>query len=528
MKLETLTRGIEGVVEPAGEAWRSVRICDVTEDSRTVLPGSLFVARRGTQVDGLAFVAEAIDRGAAAVLTTDDAIVGEAGGVPVILCADVPRACALIAERWSGDPSQRLFVIGVTGTNGKTTTGQLIYRVLRSSGVRTGLISTVLIDDGVEIAASEMTTPPAIEVSRTLGLMVDAGYEVAVVEASSHALDQCRVAGLDFDVAVFTNLSGDHQDYHGSMEAYAQAKAKLFAMLSDAGLAVVNVDDPASETMLSGCKGRVVQCTSGDVRVVGEGLDALELELIGLWGEICVKTGLVGAHNAMNVLEAATVCAAFGLNREQLVRGLTGVKGPTGRLDRVGCGGCGGGGVEGGPAVFVDFAHTDDGLASAIGSLRRAMDETSGQLWVVFGCGGLKDQTKRARMGAAAARLADRVVVTSDNPRGEDPMAIIAQIMQGVPVDERERVHVEQDRKKAIEFTLDEAGEGDVILLAGKGHEQEQELTVEDGSVCVIDFDEVKIAREALDRRADRLTPVIVTRRVVGGVGGVDGVGGEL
>lgn len=509
MRLGELIQGL-GVRLVSGDA--DVRICDLTEDSRTVVPGSLFVARSGLVDDGASFVAEAIEAGASAILAASPAPRGVARcRVPVCVAENPALASALLAERFYGHPSARLDVVGVTGTNGKTTVTHLVRQFLRTAGVRCGLIGGVEVDDGVGVAPAVLTTPPAIEISRTLAIMVEAGCRAAAVEVSSHGLSQHRVAGVRFRVGVFTNLSGDHQDYHGDMDTYAAAKATLFEQLEAGALAVVHDDDPGATRMIRDCRARVVRCTAradapagagwARVRVLASGLDGLRVRLTGPWGVVTGRTPLVGAHNAMNLLQACVAAHELGLHAEDLAVALPRLCTASGRLERV---------LDPqhpealnqnqGPMVFVDFAHTDDALRRTLESVRAGMRDAS-RLWVVFGCGGDRDRTKRPRMGAVASELGDEVVVTSDNPRTEAPGAIIDAILAGIPASARARTHVHADRERAIAHAVRSARVGDVVVIAGKGHEREQILPDGRGGVVRRPFDDRLVARHALAER---------------------------
>jgi len=512
MNLGELIEGIE--VSPAGgertDRWARVRICDLTEDSRTAMPGSLFVARQGTKADGRAFIADALSAGAVAVLT-DDPAAARGIDTPVLIASDVPAAAAQIAERFHGFPSRRLRLVGITGTNGKTTTAHLVHQVLSACGLRCGLIGTVQIDDGFETAPAELTTPPAIELSRSLANMVEAGCVAAVVEVSSHALDQQRVAALDLDVAVFTNLTGDHLDYHHDMETYAAAKCRLFAMLGPDRLAVINADDPASQRMARATRSRILSCTTHAhelatprdtarddgcrVQVRSVCLDGTDLVLVGPWGQAEVRTPLVGRHNAMNILEAFAAAHALGVDPARITSALASASAPAGRLQRIHD-------PNGKLSVLVDFAHTDDALAKVLAAVREAMGDAAGRLWVVFGCGGDKDRTKRARMGSAAGRLADRVVLTSDNPRREDPDRIIADVLEGMDVGRPGGLWIEPDRARAIKIALGRAEAGDVVVIAGKGHETAQIIPDGRGRTRTIPFDDAQVAATVLDQIA--------------------------
>jgi UDP-N-acetylmuramoyl-L-alanyl-D-glutamate--2,6-diaminopimelate ligase len=505
----------------------SIRICDITEDSRTALPGSLFVARRGLTEDGRRFVPQAVEAGAVAVLTDDEALpLPAAGGrspeVAVLVTPDVNLAAARLAERFYGNPSSKLDLVGVTGTNGKTTITYLIHRLLNGRGGRgrrCGMISTVQIDDGVGVADAVLTTPPAIEISRTLAVMVEAGCTAAVMEVSSHALDQRRVAALAFDVGIFTNLTGDHLDYHGTMEHYAASKARLFEMLPPDGLAIVNAMDPAHERMIRDCRATVLRCAlEGSpaaeraecvARIDRQLVRSTPVTLRGPWGVIEAELPLIGPHNVMNALQA--VAAVWRLAPWTAAPGdtdpigLATVAAPPGRLQLVST-------ADQPISVYVDYAHTDDALRNVLTVLRGVIDAapatTDGerpQLWCVFGCGGDRDRSKRPRMGAVAAELADRVVITSDNPRTEDPRSIIDQVAGGAlsvrPGAIGRTIDLEEDRERAIRAAIRRAGPGDVILIAGKGHETYQILPDGRGGTIRRDFDDRLVARDALRAR---------------------------
>lgn len=493
----------------------------VCEDSRRVERGALFVARRGTRADGRAFIGEAVERGAVAVLT-DDPGVRVPEGVALVVCRDVAGTSARIAERLWGNPASRLRLIGVTGTNGKTTTAHLVQQILNGAGRRCGLIGTVCVDDGAGVRASDLTTPSAFELSRTFATMVERGCEAAVMEVSSHALDQGRVAGLAFDVGVFTNLSGDHLDYHGTPEAYAAAKARLFAMLPRSGFAVVNAEDPAAARMVEQCEASVVRCGIGGrfpcrAEVASSSVKGSSCLFTGAWGEFACELSLVGRHNVMNALQACAAAYAVGARPEHLKQAMDRAKAPPGRLEPVGPAS----GEADGISVFVDYAHTDDALEKALSALRPIVP-AGGRLWVVFGCGGDRDRTKRPRMGRVASRLADAVVVTSDNPRTEDPERIVDEIMAGVEgvggvgvgvgagegagvgVGVGVEVHRIVRRDRAIGLAIDRARAGDVVLIAGKGHEDYQIVSDGKGGTVKRPFDDREVARRALSRRLQR------------------------
>lgn len=524
------------------ESGGGVRICDITEDSRTVMPGSLFIARAGEKSDGKRFIPGAIEAGASAILTDDPAFAlpaqthAKSGPIVVLQTEDVPLAIAQLAERFYGNPSSKMTVIGVTGTNGKTTTTFLIHQMLNRLGVRCGLVGTVVIDDGTEVAPASMTTPPALELSRTLARMHEAGCKAVVMETSSHALHQRRVGGpmaIGFHAGVFTNLTGDHLDYHGTMDNYADAKAMLFAALpaaSNGGVAIVNIQDPWHTRMVRDSRARVVRCavdepgalpiTGGTApetvwraKVLSADTGGTHVELSGPWSgagisHAQVRIPLVGGFNVMNALQAlVTVHALFGgtgeddLSFDIISRALEATIAPPGRLEPVT--------PDPSPIdVLVDYAHTDDALKTVLGVLRDAMVQRQasggnrGQLWCVFGCGGDRDRTKRPRMGKVACELADRVVVTSDNPRTEQPEAIIAEIRSGMTTGAAQVV-VEMDRERAIQWAMQQAQPGDVVIIAGKGHEDYQILPdpSRPGATVTRLFDDREVARAALRAR---------------------------
>lgn len=491
MRLSELTAGLP--IERVGGGTEDAEITGVSDDSRTVDPGGLFIARVGSQADGARYVDDAAQRGAAAVLA--DRPVEAPAGVATLV-GDATGLTARLAERFHGHPSRTLTLIGVTGTNGKTTTAWMSRHLLNATGRRCGLISTIEVDAGDAATArpASLTTPGACELSRTLRSMVDGGCEACVMEVSSHALDQGRADALAFDTAVFTNLSGDHLEYHGSMEAYAAAKARLFTLLDGRGAAVVNADDPASARMVAETRGRVIRYGLGEDAELTASIESAAGTgtTLGLrWGE--ARAGatlpLVGRYNVANLLAAigATWDEAIGLST--LAEAAGSMTPVPGRLEQVTP-------ADAPFTVLVDYAHTDDALRNVLETLR-PLTPGGAKLRVMFGCGGVRDATKRPRMAKVACALADAVVVTSDNPRDEDPRRIIDAIVAGVPRAARGRVERIVDRAEAIGAIIEAARPGDVVLLAGKGHEEYQEIGSERRP-----FDDREEARRRL---ADRL-----------------------
>jgi UDP-N-acetylmuramoyl-L-alanyl-D-glutamate--2,6-diaminopimelate ligase len=474
-----------------------VAVSAVTEDSREVGPGALFVARPGVVTDGRRFVADAIERGAVAVLTSSSAAetTDVGAGVAHLTAPDVAAAAGLLAERLHDHPSRRLALVGVTGTNGKTTVAWLARGLLATAGARCGLVGTVAIDAGTGLEPATLTTPGATVISPLLARMVAAGCRAAVIEASSHALEQRRTAGLEFAGAVFTNLSGDHLDYHGTMDAYAAAKARLFDGLAPGAWAVVNGDDPATATVTGACPAR---CVETSLETGSAGRDAARaaiaqatitgtaVAMSGPWGRFEVVLPLLGRHNVANALQAAVVGHELGLDADALRAGLAGATAPPGRLEPVTP-------PDAPFQVLVDYAHTDDALDNVLRGLRPLL-APGARLVVVFGCGGDRDRTKRPRMAAAAARWADAIVATSDNPRTEDPERILDDVMPGIPTERRAATTREADRAEAIRVAIEQARPGDVVVIAGKGHETEQIVGAERRP-----FDDRDVARTVLD-----------------------------
>jgi len=476
----------------------ALTVRELCDDSRKASPASLFIARTGPRGDGREHIAQAVSNGAIAVACeapVTDAHRRAAGVAALVEIDDLAMKTGLIAERFYGEPARDLAIVGVTGTNGKTTVAHLTAGLLRSAGLSTACIGTLGVDIDGKPLPTGLTTPGAIELSRILARARDAGVRCVVLETSSHALEQGRVEALRFDVAVFTNLSRDHLDDHGDMETYARAKARLFASLAPEALAVVNAEDPEHGRMIAAGRARVVRCgLDARVTIEKETLDALELTLTGGWDDARVTPRLIGRFNAMNALQAfiaaREICEKLGASADVLGSALSALGGPPGRLERVG---------DGSPRVFVDFAHTPGALEATLEALRPLTD---GKIVCVFGCGGDRDAGKRPEMGGVVSELADTAVLTSDNPRREDPASIIAEVLGGMTG----RAHpiVEADRAAAIRAGVGVAGERDVVVIAGKGHEDYQLLPDGEGGVRRIDFDDRVVAASALrDRRGE-------------------------
>lgn len=487
MRLDDLLAGYADSGEFADVVVRGLSL-----DSRAVAEGDAFVALQGSREHGVGFAASALRRGARIVL---------AEAVPTITQADVAgdvlwiaglrEKLGAIAARFFGDPSRYLRVTGVTGTNGKTSIVQLLARAFAALGRRSATIGTLGAGMHGAIDAGERTTPDAISQQRLLARFLEQGAGDVAMEVSSHALDQGRVNGVQFRLAVFTNLSRDHLDYHGDMGSYAAAKRKLFQM-PGLGSAVINVDD-AFGRELSADLPAGIECVryaidAGDAEVRALDIDThaagLRFLLRTPWGERRIESKLLGRFNVANLLAVAATLGALGHGFADIVAALAALEPVPGRMSRLG-------GAAGQPLVVIDYAHTPDALEQALASLRAHCD---GALVCVFGCGGERDTGKRPQMAAIAERLADRVLVTDDNPRGEDGDAIIAAILAGFA--HADAVVVERDRGRAIQRAIGEAGDRDMVLIAGKGHEPYQEVAGIRHA-----FDDLDVARRALGVR---------------------------
>ncbi|MBB1485486.1 UDP-N-acetylmuramoyl-L-alanyl-D-glutamate--2,6-diaminopimelate ligase [Oceanospirillum sediminis] len=457
-------------------------------DSRTVNTGDIFIALKGHTLDGCQFIDAAITQGAALVLAeSDQNHVVLQNGVPVVYRSNFREELGTWLFQAGGISSEVFHLIGVTGTNGKTSVSHYIAQLLEYAGQSAAVIGTVGAGPLHNMRTATYTTPDIIQLHQLLADLFHQGYHWQAIEVSSHALDQQRIAGAPFKAAVFTNLSRDHLDYHGTMQAYGQAKARLFQK-KDLAIAVVNLDDPFSELLQRQHQAKALLTYSlsdpsadlfcSDIGVLRDGF---ELHLNGRWGAFQLILPLFGMFNIANVLAAVTCLAGLGVSMSVLAEGCRQLKPVPGRMQNVSL-------TTGRPAVVVDYAHTPDALENALCAVRGHL---SGNLWCIFGCGGDRDAGKRPQMAEVAERLADHVVVTSDNPRSESPLSIIDDIRQGLSLP---AALVQSDRYLAIKETLAMAGPDDVILLAGKGHETYQEI-----KGVRHDFDDVAIARQLLE-----------------------------
>ena len=465
----------------------------LTADSRRVERGDCFVAVPGFKQDARRFIPDAVARGAGLVVTEGEAL----AGLPVaqVLVPATRPALARLAAAYYGHPSRALTLVGITGTNGKTTTSYLVDALLRTTGP-TGILGTIQYVVGDEVRPAGQTTPEALDIEAMLATMRDRGVTAVAMEVSSHALALSRVDGLAFDVGVFTNLTQDHLDFHGSLEEYGRAKRRLFELLAASPkrhrTAVVNGDDPWGDRMVAGLDLEVLSFGLGAANRVRaarftSALDGIHMHVETPRGGVDVDSPLIGEHNVMNLLGAVGVGIGLGLERRAIARALGGVSAVPGRFEQV---------RAGQPfLVIVDYAHTPDALDRVLSTARKI---TAGRLGVVFGCGGDRDRTKRPIMGAIAARLADRIWITSDNPRSENPAAIIEEIEKGVRsvCAAPERYAMVAERRAAIFAALSWATSGDVIVIAGKGHETYQIVGAD-----ILPFDDRAVARDFLAER---------------------------
>lgn len=432
--------------------------------SKHVKAGEVFVAIRGVHHDGHDFLEEAVQRGACALVVESPP--AWRARCPVVVIPDTKHALRIIAERFYDYPARRLRCIGVTGTNGKTTTTYLVKAMLEAAGYGVGLLGTVVYQIGERHLPSTNTTPGTLELQRLLSQMADQWLDWCVMEASSHALDQGRIDGVTLEEAVWTCLGSDHLDYHQTIERYAQAKRRIFEYLRPEGTAVINADDPYGQTLLGGLNGHsIVSYGAEQPAVVGVrnvlcSWQGTSLVLESPWGTMPISSPLVGRHNVLNIAAASAACLALGIPPMAVQQGLVNFAQVPGRMERLSTNGSG-------VLAVIDYAHTADALRLVLLSMRELV---RGRVIVVFGCGGNRDHTKRPAMGQIASLLADHVILTSDNPRNEDPRDIIRQIQAGFVPGFRE-FHVMVDRETAITTALSMARPDDAVLIAGKGHE---------------------------------------------------------
>ncbi len=486
MKLEKL---IEALSPLAVSGAIRTTITGISYDSRLVRPGNLFFALSGAKHDGRLFVDEALKRGATGVVCENPEGLAVPSSCVLLSVKNARTAMAAAACVFYGHPSRRISVSGITGTNGKTTTAFLLRAILEAENRPTGMIGTVQYIIGQRVIPASRTTPEAPDLQALLAEMLEIGCQSAVMEVSSHALAQQRVEGMAFDVVIFTNLTHDHLDFHKTEAAYFEAKSRLFyAPAANApGYAIINRDDPWGEQLWADKDFERERISFGvhnkaDVRAedVSIGPGGNSLRIFSPWGKVSVRLKLLGRFNVSNALAAFSAACALGVTPEAAGMALENAPQAPGRLEAIP--------AQQGFQVFVDYAHTQDALQNVLSTLREI---TPRRLVVVFGCGGDRDKRKRPLMGATAALLADYVVLTSDNPRSEIPGAILEQIAVGIEAQNKHEIV--EDRREAIRKALRMAGPGDVVLVAGKGHENYQEL-----ANTVTPFDDRQVVRECL------------------------------
>jgi UDP-N-acetylmuramoyl-L-alanyl-D-glutamate--2,6-diaminopimelate ligase len=505
MKLGDLLAGLE-IKTTLPPGWLERKVRDIAHDSRKVKPGSLFVAVRGFHSDGHQFISQAIKQGAVAIVAEKQEGQPVPADTPLLIVDDSRKALALLANTFFRHPSRRLMLIGITGTNGKTTTTYLVKSIVEAAGHTAGLIGTIDYRVGDKVYPAPNTTPESLELQRLLSEMVRLGASHCIMEVSSHALALGRIEGCEFAAAAFTNLTQDHLDFHESMEAYFQAKLRLFTNLSPEAWAIVNVDDPRGVEIVRKTRARVITTGFSElanvrpVETVDHGMNGLMFDAASPAGTIPVESSLVGRHNIYNILTAIGIGSALGVSADMIARGLRNMKAVPGRMEKV---------DEGQPfGVMVDYAHTEDALVRLLESVREI---TAGRIITVFGCGGDRDRTKRPAMGAAAIKGSDVVIITSDNPRTEDPLGIIRDIEQGLvkhgvkmssqdaakhAAPGKKPYYVMPGRHEAVAVAVGLARPGDTVVLAGKGHEDYQIIGEKK-----LHFDDREVAREEIRKR---------------------------
>jgi len=471
----------------------------LTASSREVVPGMLFAAIRGTTIDGHRFIDDALAAGASVILAESAPPAKLDRARAWLHVPDSREALAALASAMAGHPWRDLAVAGVTGTNGKTTTAFLIHHLMKTAWHRAGLLGTILVDDGETVQPAQHTTPGAIELCALLGRMKDHGCRGVALEVSSHGIHQKRIAAIGFDACVFTNLTQDHLDYHGTLDAYYQAKADWFLALAadphgKKPLAVINIDDACGVDLAAALERKMPVVRFGfgflaDYRANNfrQNPRGMEFELAAKGKTFLVRAPLIGRFNVYNLLAAVAAANACGIRPRQAVAAVASAPQVPGRMENVG--------NAGGATVFVDYAHTPDALENACRTLKE-LDPR--RLITVFGCGGDRDKGKRPLMAAAATRHSDACVITSDNPRSEDPLAIIREIERGMGGQGHRSI---PDRAEAIAFAVKNSLSGDLILIAGKGHETTQQFADR-----TIDFDDRKHAGKALRERSQAIS----------------------
>ena len=477
MKLEEILKGIDVIASRGIEGIETGSICF---DSRKCTEGSLFIAVNGTESDGHSYIGKAVENGATAVIYETEGTLVE--GAAAIRVADSRKALALAADNFYGHPSGKLNLVGITGTNGKTTTVTLLYNLFTKLGYCCGLVSTIANYIGASRIETDHTTPDPVSLNALMARMAESGCEYCFMEVSSHSLAQERVAGLEFRGGIFSNLTHDHLDYHGTFAEYLRCKKLFFDNLPSSAFALTNVDDRNGEVMTQNTKAAIHSYSCRKMadfrcRIIEESMDGMLVEIDGtqLWSRF------IGAHNAYNLLAVYATAILLGADKEETLVAMSSLGAVSGRLEY----------IRGGKdlTAVVDYSHTPDALENALRTLREVGRDR--MLVCVFGCGGNRDKSKRPEMGVTAAKYSDRIIVTSDNPRCEKPEDIIADIRAGMDASMRAKSLFITDRREAIRTALMTAPEGAVILVAGKGHEDYQVI-----GTTKIHFDDKEVIRE--------------------------------
>jgi UDP-N-acetylmuramoyl-L-alanyl-D-glutamate--2,6-diaminopimelate ligase len=475
------------------DASKRPRLCS---DSRLVQKGDIFIAVKGTACDGYDFIDQAVNNGAKYIVSQKQITNREsqAASCEFIIVDDSATAAATLAQASTENPASKLTNLAVTGTNGKTTVAFLVRSCFQSAGQKCGLIGTVFYDTGRESFNADLTTPDCLDIAQMQQQMLNAGTKFMVIEASSHALAQNRLANINFKAAAFTNLAGDHLDYHKTKTQYLAAKTKLFQSLAPDATAILNKQSQEANLIAEKTNAKILWYAldkPADLTAHIESMDitgttfTIQSRVTSNESRATVKSPLLGQYNVSNHLAAAGLCLAAGLDLETIANGLTALKVIPGRLEKLDWGGD--------FSIIIDYAHADDALKNVLATLKPLC---TAKLIVVFGCGGDRDRTKRARMAKVAEQLADFIVVTSDNPRTEQPDDIIKEIVAGFESPDSENIKIEPDRKKAIHLALKTASKNDIVLIAGKGHETYQIIGNKKS-----DFSDKKVAAEYLAKR---------------------------
>ncbi len=485
MELKTVLAGIEYELVRGN---LKQEISNISYDSRKVRPGGLFICIKGFQTDGHSFINSAIDNGAVAILAIDEVVI-ENSEVTILRTDDTRMALSKLAANYYNHPSEKLCLVGVTGTNGKTTITHLIQAILQEAGKKAGIIGTLYAKIGAQEKDLKHTTPEAPEIEEFISLAVEEQADYVVMEVSSHALDLHRTDNLDYNVAIFSNLSQDHLDYHHNMESYLEAKLKLFNMVNDsaANYTIVNIDDANADCFIKASQAKVITYgINNDAMVRGlkvkTSLKGSSFIVKHQNGEFKINTKLIGLFSIYNILAAIAFALYAGIDPITIKNSLEKVEGVPGRFEQINCGQK--------FSVIVDYAHTPDGLENI---LKTAQEIVENRIITVFGCGGDRDKTKRPLMGKIAAKYSDFCVVTSDNPRSEEPHKIIEDIIPGLDEIEGSRYAIIIERQEAIHHAINLAKPGDVVIIAGKGHETYQLIGGK-----VLDFDDRQVARDFL------------------------------